>query len=93
MPLWQILYHILFLSIVSLTLLGLRRWGKAGCALPLLVPFVLATISEWLLHLAWPEMLSADAQAGIGVAIAWMINVVIGIAAGALIFVVVPTKR
>jgi hypothetical protein len=90
---WQVAYHST-VFLIALSLFGWqrrKRGAQVGC-LAMLTPLLLATAAEWCLHtFIWPDMLASDPQAGIGLLLAWILNVVIGGAAGLLVFSI-PAK-
>ncbi len=86
MPGWQIAYHLIFLlvSIAAFVALRWMRIGRFGCYIVLLPP-AMAVLAEAIINSIWPEMLSSSSTAGVGVVIAWMINTMLGMAAGAVV--------
>ena len=87
METWQIYYHLI-VFLIAVTVHGIIRFLRpnANAGMTEVIPFVLATLAEWYTHtFLWPNMLASDAQAGVGLIFSWIINVVLGIIAGALV--------
>lgn len=89
MAAWQILYHsiVAALAVVTGVMAYRREFNQLrGCIVLMAGPICFATIAEIVLNvIVFPNMLASDAQAGIGMVIAWGLNIIIsfvGIIAG-----------
>ena len=83
---WQVAYHLIFVvtSVAAFAVLRWRRGREYGCLI-LSIPLLMATAAEIFINSLWPEMLASSSTAGVGLVIAWAINVLLGLGAWLLV--------